>query len=166
MNVIHLHSVNQHTKLQVNSSFFKSKIGCFLSPKAYQLWRQTSIAVFVIYRGRTQKQMAPLDSWGKTGPDAGTTACANSFFLFFRRQQCLFFIIRSQSAGQYQCIHSNVAYPMTTLYLKFPCLHVINRPQKQNNTNTALTITITRHTYPTPKHILKINHCCYCIVLS
>ena len=89
---------------------------------------------------------------------AARATCHSRFFfslchLFFRRQQCLFFIIRSQSAGQYQCIHSNVAYPMTTLYLKFPCLHVINRPQKQNNTNTALTITITRHTYPTPKHL-------------
>ena len=54
---------------------------------------------------------------------------------------------------------------MTTLYLKFPCLHVINRPQKQNNINTALTITITRHTYPTPTHILKINHCYNCSVI-
>ena len=33
--------------------FLKSKMGCFLSSKAYQLWRQTSIAVFVISRGRT-----------------------------------------------------------------------------------------------------------------
>ena len=54
---------------------------------------------------------------------------------------------------------------MTTLYLKFPCLHVINRPQKQNNINTSLTITITRHTYPTPTHILKINHCYNCSVI-
>ena len=45
--------------------FLSPKWGVFLSPKAYQLWRQISIAVFVISRGRTQKQMAPLDSWGK-----------------------------------------------------------------------------------------------------
>ena len=53
-------------------------MGCFLSRKAYQLWRQISNAIFVISRGRAQKQMAPLDSWGKTVQDAGATACANS----------------------------------------------------------------------------------------
>ena len=34
---------------------------------------------FLLFLGFLRKnQMAPLDSWGKTGPDAGATACANS----------------------------------------------------------------------------------------
>ena len=33
INVIHLHSANQHTKLQVNSSFLTSKMDCFYLQK-------------------------------------------------------------------------------------------------------------------------------------
>ena len=57
-----LHSANQHTKLQVNSSFSKSKMGCFYLQKHtnYDVRFQTRFLLFLgVVR---KKQMAPLDS--------------------------------------------------------------------------------------------------------
>ena len=48
---------------------------CFCLRNYTHIWRHFFNVIFVTSGGRTQKQMTPLDSWAKTGPDR--------FFLHF-----------------------------------------------------------------------------------
>ena len=67
--VIQLLLVNQCAKFQVDSSIFDPQMTSFCFQTQTNLWRHFSNAICVTSRGRTWKQMTPLDSWGKAGQD-------------------------------------------------------------------------------------------------